>query len=75
MSKYSIQVITDVSESPSKKDLIVGYYQGIDENDNVVMTDDPKNAAQLSGKVADEIIDYLNVALDYLPRTYRKIAI
>jgi|LSQX01.3.fsa_nt_gb hypothetical protein len=75
MSKYSIQVITDVSENPSKKDLIVGYYQGIDENDNVVMTDDPKNAAQLSEKAADEIIDYLNVALDYLPRTYRKIAI
>ena len=69
MSKYIIKVITEVNEDC----FVVEYYKGIDENDNVVLTDDLAEAALFDTEEAcDNIIDHLCIVLDYMQRVIEK---
>ena len=69
--KYIIEVKTEVD----KNCCLTEYYKGIDEEDNVVLTPFVEKAAKLSEKVCEDIIDYLAVALAYLPRKLTKLEI
>ena len=72
MSKYVITVITDCGKS-DENCLFVEYYKGIDENDNVVLTEDLAEAALFDEEeTCDSIIDHLCVVLDYMPRAIEK---
>ena len=68
-SKYVIKVITEVD----KGCFVEEYYKGIDENDNVVLTEDLAEAA-LFGKeeTCDSIVDHLCIVLSYMPRRIKK---
>lgn len=69
MSKYIIKIITEVNEDC----FIVEYFKGIDENDNVVLTDDLAEAALFDNEEAcDIIIDHLCIVLDYMQRVIEK---
>ena len=71
MSKYVIRVITDCGKS-DENCLLVEYYKGIDENDNVVLTGEKNNAALLDEEICEDVIDHLCVVLDYMPRAIEK---
>lgn len=69
MSKYVIKVITEVDNGC----FVEEYYKGIDENDNVVLTEDLAEAALFDEEeTCDSIIDHLCVVLDYMPRAIEK---
>jgi hypothetical protein len=66
MNKYIIKVVTEVDNEC----FLVEYYKGIDENDNVVLTEDLAEATLFDEEeTCDSIIDHLCVLLDYRPRT------
>ena len=67
--KYVIKVITEVDNNC----FVEEYYKGIDENDNVVLTEDLAESALFDEEeTCDSIIDHLCVVLDYMPRTIEK---
>jgi len=69
-SKYVIKVITEVDKGCF---FVEEYYKGIDENDNVVLTEDLAEAALFDEEeTCDSIIDHLYVLLDYMPRRIEK---
>lgn len=69
MSKYIIKVITEVNEDC----FVVEYFKDIDENDNVVLTDDLAEAAMFEDEeMCDNIIDHLHIVLSYMPRRILK---
>lgn len=66
--KYIIKVITEVDNGC----FVEEYYKGIDENDNVVLTEDLAEATFFDNEeVCDNIIDHLCVVLNY-PKTIEK---
>ena len=66
MSKYIIKVITEVDVDC----FVEEYFKGIDENGDVLLTEDLDEAALFDNEEAcDNIIDHLYVLLDYMPRT------
>lgn len=68
-SKYVIKVITKVYVDC----FVEEYYKGIDDNDNVVLTDDLAEAAMFEDEeTCDRIIEHLYVLLDYMPRIILK---
>lgn len=68
MSKYVIKVITEAGNGC----FVEEYYKGIDENDNVVLTEDLAEAALFDNEeVCDNIIDHLCIVLNY-PKTIEK---
>jgi hypothetical protein len=68
-SKYVIKVITEVDDAC----FVEEYYKGIDENDNVVLTEDLAEAALFDEEeTCDNIIDHLRIVLDYMPRRIEK---
>ena len=69
MSKYIIKIITEVNEDC----FVVEYFKGIDENDNVVLTEDLDEAALFDDeKTCDNIIEHLCIVLDYMQRVIEK---
>ena len=69
MSKYIIKVITEVDDNC----FLTEYYKGIDENDDVVLTEDLAEAVLFDDEeTCDSIIDHLCIVLDYIPRTIIK---
>ena len=69
MSKYVIKVITDVDVDC----FVEEYFKGIDENGDVLLTEDLDEAALFDKEEScDSIIDHLYVLLDYMPRTIEK---
>lgn len=69
MNKYIIKVITEVNEDC----FVEEYFNGIDENGDVLLTEDLGEAALFDNEEAcDNIIDHLYVLLDYIPRRIKK---
>lgn len=69
MSKYIIVVITEIDNNCFIKE----FYKGIDENDNVILTDDLAEAVLFDDEeTCNNIIDHLCIVLDYIPRTIIK---
>jgi hypothetical protein len=67
--KYVIKVITEVDNGC----FVEEYYKDIDENENVVLTEDLAEAAMFEDEEAcDSVIGHLWVLLDYIPRTIEK---
>lgn len=65
MSKYIIVVNTEIDNNCFVKE----YYKGIDENDDVVLTDDLSEAVLFDDEeTCNSIIDHLCIVLDYIPR-------
>lgn len=70
MSKYIIKILTEVNEDC----FIVEYFKGIDENGNVILTDDLDEAAVFDEEETCDniIIDHLRIVLSYMPRRILK---
>ena len=63
-NKYVIKVLTEID----KNCFLEEYYKDIDENDNVVLTKDLAEAALFDNEEAcDNIIDYLDIVLSFMP--------
>ena len=69
MSKYVIKVITEVDNNC----FVEEYFKGIDENGDILLTEDLGEAALFDKEeTCDSIIDHLYILLDYLPRRILK---
>lgn len=69
MSKYVIKVITEVDVDC----FVEEYFKGIDENGDVLLTEDLGEAALFDEEeTCESIIDHLYVVLKYMPRTIEK---
>ena len=69
--KYVIKVITEIDDNC----FLTEYYKGIDENDDVILTDNLAEAAifdEEEEEVCESVIEHLCIVLDYMPRTIEK---
>jgi len=66
---YVIKVITDVDVDC----FVEEYFKGIDENGDVVLTENLAEAALFDNEEScDSIVDHLCIVLSYMPRRIKK---